>query len=215
MISISLSSCSDSMDEIADYRRIFKPGAKLDKHSPFYSIPVLEGGMFNDSKRKTALPRRAMYSPSFSRDAVRRAEPRIIRGFSLLMDKLAQYEKDGEPVDITRGFQCLTNDIAMDYVYQLSMGALEAEGFDSEYIKPAVDMVAMLHWTVYFPNVCGAIFKFTEMLPKWVVDRWLPMISTQKGQLQVRSVLYLNFHGLGHTHTKSMMWMEPSPQCLV
>lgn len=75
---------------------------------------------------------------------------------------------------------CLMADGVMNYIYQKPFGALGAEDFQSDLLVPVVDFHEMMQWPTYFPRGCGGLFKVTEMLPRWVLERWMKGIITQQ-----------------------------------
>ena len=75
---------------------------------------------------------------------------------------------------------CLMADGVMNYIYQKPFGALDAEDFQSDLLAPGVDFHEMMQWTTYFPRGCGGLFRVTEMLPRWVLKRWMKGIIIQQ-----------------------------------
>ena len=126
-----------------------------------------------------------MLSPSFTRENIRRAEPRIAKHVNRFLDKLGHYAQTGEPADLSKGFLCLTNDGVMEQIFQKPFGALDAEDFDSEFTVPVHDFASIMQWPTYFPNLFKGIFKLIEMLPDWALERWLKGFVTQKRYLEV------------------------------
>lgn len=167
--------------------RIFKTGSKFDRDPQFYDKPPQEGGFVQEPKREVALPRRAMLASSLTRDSVRRAESRLLHHVSKFLEKLAQYSRSSEPVNLTKGFMCLTADGVMEYVYQKPFEALDAKDFESEILVPVTDFVSTLQWNAYFPRLFGNVFKVIDKLPDWVFKAGLKSVLTQKACLQVSS----------------------------
>ena len=166
--------------------RIFKVGSKFDKDGKFYSNPAIAGAFFEDSRLKTALPCRNMLAPGFTREAVRRSESRITYCLEKFLGKLSEYAQTGGPVDLTTGFMCLAADTTMNFIFQKPYGALDADNFQSELLVPVIDFSRMQQWPFYFPRLFGAVFKVTDILPTWMLKRWLKGILTQQGCLEVR-----------------------------
>ncbi|KAL8651919.1 MAG: hypothetical protein Q9210_002988 [Variospora velana] len=165
--------------------RIFKIGSKYDKDSQFYANPAIEGAFFEDPNRKTALPRRHLLAPGFSREAVRHAEPRIAECIGKFLEKLSGYAVKSNAVNLTRGCMCLTADTTMNYIFQKPYGALDAGDFQSELLVPIIDFSRMQQWPIYFPKSFGGIFQATGYLPTWMLDRWFKGILTQQHCLQM------------------------------
>ncbi|KAI4088327.1 MAG: hypothetical protein L6R37_008220, partial [Teloschistes peruensis] len=105
-------------------------GSKYYKHPPFYANAAIAGSFFNDTNRKTALPRRSLYAQEFNRDSVRRAEPRVVQCLTKFLEKLEKYAETGQPVNMTDGLVCLMVDGVMNFMYQEPYGALDAENFE-------------------------------------------------------------------------------------
>ena len=128
-----------------------------------------------------------MYAASFSREAIRRAEPRVAACVTKFLDNLSRSGQDGKPVNITKGLMCYTMDAVMNFVYQKPFGALEAGDFDSDYLVPIVDFVSTLQWAIYFPKTFEKIFKVTNMLPERTLERYLKGFVTTKEMLKVNA----------------------------
>lgn len=126
-----------------------------------------------------------MLSPGFTRENIRRAEPRIAKHVNRFLNKLGQNARDSKPADLSKGFLCLTNDGVMEQIFQKPFGALDAEDFDSEFTVPVHDFVRIMQWPTYFPNLFKVIFKLMDMLPGWAYERWLQGFVTQKKYLEV------------------------------
>ena len=126
-----------------------------------------------------------MLSPSFNREAIRHGEPLISQCVVKFLDKLNLHAQTGRPVNMRKAFQCLLADAVMKFAYQEDFGALEAEDFDSELLVPICDFTQMMQWPIYFPGLCKTIFKMTEMLPNWAIEKWFKGIVTQNECLQV------------------------------
>ena len=128
-----------------------------------------------------------MFAPNFSREAIRRAEPRVAVCVTKFLDKMGTFAQNGngKSVDMTKALMCYTMDGIMNFVYQKPFGALDAENFDSEYLVPIFDFVSTLQWPIYFPSFFGGVFGLTEMLPEWVLERWLKGFLTTREMLKV------------------------------
>lgn len=164
--------------------RIFKIGTKFDKYRPFYANPPMAGNFGIESSPAAAM-RRSMLAPSFNREAVRRAEPRISQCTLKFLEKLNLYSQAEKPVNMTKGLLCLMADGVMNFVYQQPFGALDGEDFDSELIIPIAECVKVIQWPFYFPKFFGTIFELTGLLPEWAREKWLKALESQKKCLQV------------------------------
>ena len=122
---------------------------------------------------KKALARKAMHSPLFSKEAVRRSEHLITDMVAKFLAKLSGYASGTMPVDLTMGFCCITADVAMNYGFQRPFDALDAEGFKSELIHAAEALLQLFLWSVYFPRFFGGVFRVTACLPRWFMSRFI------------------------------------------
>ncbi|KAI4145298.1 MAG: hypothetical protein LQ341_002430 [Variospora aurantia] len=192
--------------DINEYNQIFKIGSKYEKDSQFYANPAIKGSFFEDSNRKTALPRRHLLAPGFSREAVRHAELRITESVDKFLEKLSGYAVKSTAVNLTRGCMCLAADTTMNYVFRRPYGALDAEDFQSELLVPIIDFSRMQQWPIYFPKSLGAIFQATGYLPTWMLDRWFKGILTQQHCLQMcyDRINHLGSHFSEKDHTASV-----------
>ncbi|KAL8807853.1 MAG: hypothetical protein Q9200_004517 [Gallowayella weberi] len=171
--------------DIGVYDEIFKTGSKFDKDGEFYANPAIAGAFSEDPHRKTALPHRKLLAPGFTREAVRRGELRVASRVEKFLEKLGGYAETGRPVNLTKGTMCLAADAVMDFAFQTPYNALDAEDFQSDILVPVVDFCKMLQWPMYFPRTFGAVFKITNILPSWVLERWFKGILTQQAYRQV------------------------------
>ena len=181
----TLSLSPDTCCPLTHHLRIFKTGSKFDKYKVFYDNPAQEGSFTNEPRREVALPRRALLAANFTRESVRRAEPRLTHHLSKFLDNLGHYARSNEPVNLTKACLCLSNDEVMEYIYQKPFGALDAEAFDSEVLGPVFDHVSLLQWPANFPRSFKAFFLVIDKLPEWILKRGLKAISTTKMCLQV------------------------------
>ena len=155
-----------------------------------------------------------MLSPGFTRENIRRAEPRIAKHVNHFMEKLGCYAQSGEPADLSKGFLCLANDGVMEQIFQKPFGALDAEDFDSEFIVPVHEYASIMQWPQYFPNLFKAIYKLIEMLPNWALERWLRGFATQKKCLEVGASLSAACFSLLQTRWWNKVSIETLPQTI-
>lgn len=127
-----------------------------------------------------------MMMPFFSRDAVRRAEktllnPIIDKFVDILAVQHANISDDGSRVvDMTMATRCFAADSVMNFEYQKPLGVLDAPGFQAAFIHAMDGFSATQQWPIYFPKTFGAIFRAIEMLPRWMVERFMqPFALTQ------------------------------------
>ena len=157
-------------------------GTKFQKHPPFYANPSLEGAFFVNPN---GLPRRHVYGPEFNTEAVRRAEPRIAQCQDLFFRKLDLYAQARRPVNMTAGLKCLMVDGVTNFIYSKPYGALDADDFRSDILKPMYDFTKMMQWPIYFPRVFGSIFRLMNLVPTWALEKSLPGLVTQTNFVQV------------------------------
>ena len=122
---------------------------------------------------KKALARKAMHSPLFSKEAVRRSEHLITDMVAKFLAKLSGYASGTMPVDLTVGFCCITADVAMNYGFQRPFNVLDAEGFQSELINSAEALLPFFLWSKYFPRVFGGVSRVAARLPRWFMSRFM------------------------------------------
>ena len=166
--------------------RIFSIGTKFEKHGPFYDGPVTPGAFTADPHSRTALPRRNMFASSFSRGSVRRSEDRIVNSLNKFLTKLqTDYEPTKQPLDLSLAIPCFMADTILDFTFAKHHGNLDAPGFESEIIVSLENVVKMTQWAFYFLNLAHGFFRFTEMLPNWVREKYFRAIVTQQWGVQV------------------------------
>ncbi|KAI4235778.1 MAG: hypothetical protein L6R40_006373 [Gallowayella cf. fulva] len=169
------------INDIDVYNQIFSYSSKFEKYPPFYANPPMQGSLLTDVTRETAIPHRNMFAPSFKREAIRRAEPRVAQCVVKFLDKLDL--KKG-PINLTNALMCLMADSVMTFAYQQNFGALDTEDFQINLVIPIVDTAETLQWLIYFPSFSAAIFKLPEVLPDWALQRWFKTVTNQSKCLQ-------------------------------
>ena len=153
--------------------RIYKIGAKFDKHAIFYSNPVIKGSFFTTSSNKDAVARRSMHSPFLSKEAVRRSEYMIQEMLVKFMTILSGYASDGRPVDLSYAFRSVAGDMVMNFTFQRPLNALDAEGFQSELLTGLDAWNSLFQWPTYFPRFFAGVAGGVASLPKWVIDEFV------------------------------------------
>ena len=115
---------------------------------------------------KPAVAHKSMFTPFFSPEAIRRAEPFVQDFVNIFMDKIRIAASLGNVVNLSQGFRCLTADIIMNYSFQRPLGALEAPGFEFPLLVNAIDGFAgTVQWRLYFPNAVAVLFHVVQLLP--------------------------------------------------
>ena len=158
--------------------RLFKIGTKFDKHASQYSNVISKGGYFSILCTKTAVARKIMHSPLFSKESVRRSEHLIMDKIAKFLDIMSDYSSAAKPVDLRMGYRCLAADVAMNYVFQRTFDALDAEDFQSELLTGADLFLGMFRWPIYFPNFFGGLMRVTTSLPEWCISRCMTSLSS-------------------------------------
>lgn len=69
--------------------------------------------------------------------------------------------------------------------YSKPYGALDADDFRSDVLKPMYDFTKMLQWPIYFPRIFGGIFRLTNLLLTWALENSFPGLVTQRSFVQV------------------------------
>ena len=115
---------------------------------------------------KPAVAHKSMFTPYFSPEAIRRAEPLVQDFVNIFMDKIQTAAVLGSVVNLSQGFRCLTADIIMNYSFQRPLGALEAPGFEFPLLVNAIDSFAQtVQWRLYFPNAIAVFFHVAQLFP--------------------------------------------------
>ena len=113
-----------------------------------------------------ATAHKSMFTPFFSPEAIRRAEPLIQDFVNIFMDKIHKAALLGSVVNLSQGFRCLTADIIMNYSFQSPLGALEAPSFEFPLLVNAIDSFTQtVQWRLYFPNAIAVFFHVAQLLP--------------------------------------------------
>ena len=163
---------------------MFKVGTKFEKYTPFYDSPLLKGAYFISSG-KSALVRKSMQAPLFSKEAVRSSEHLITDMVAKFLDVLSGYASRASPLDLSTGFTCLAADVSMNYGFQKPLNALYAENFESEIIKSNEMFLKYFFWTIYFRKFVEAFYWVTMYLPRWFMGRFMKPLVLVKSCLGV------------------------------
>ena len=147
---------------------------------------------------KTALARKNMHSPLFSKESVRRSEHLITDKVAKFLKIISRYSSAAKPVDLTMAYRCLSTDVGMNYVFQRTPDALDAEDFESGVLKGADAFVGMFLWPVYFPGLFGGLMRVMTSLPEWLMNRYVKPMSPVMWCLKASSPhpVQLLFHWL-------------------
>ena len=162
------------------FNQIFKIGTKFDKDLSFYTNPALPGTLLNIPDTKSAMARKSMYSPVFSKEAVRRAETSIHSTLSKFLNILQEAAQETKVVDLSMGFRCLTADTSMNFIYQDPLGVLDSPNFQAPFIRAMEEFGRNSQYIFYFPKVFRTIARAMEMMPTKFVEKYMePLALTQ------------------------------------
>ena len=160
--------------------RVFKVGTKFHKDPAQYVAAGLEGALVNILGTKDAVLRRSMYLPFFSQDGIHRAEPLIQEFVNKFIKKLQIMAEEDHVVNLSKGFQCLTMDIIMNYSFHRPLGALDALGFDFPLIVALNSVFSTVHWQRCFRPAFNVLFGFVGALPSWLAAKFAkPLVPIQ------------------------------------
>ena len=167
--------------------RIFKTGTQFDKEHFFYKgFPPLNGSLNQILETKPAMARVNMISPSFSREAIRRAEPLISKCTFKFMSLLSDAAVSGKAVNLSFGFRCATADTIMNHSFQKPLGASDAPDFDFPLIMALDASLKDIQWAHYFPTPFGLLFRITDLLPETMFEKPFKPLYLTKWCLNVR-----------------------------
>lgn len=164
-------------------------GTKFDKDPHMYSIPSLNGSLFNIWDLKTAKARKDMFQPYFSKAAIQRVETLIQDKVSKFLDVLKKAVVDNKVIDLSLGYRCLTADVVMNYCYQSPLRALHAPDFKFPLVMALDKNFETVQSSLYFPEIWTWIFSFVAVLPSAVQKRYLAPIAATHSAIQVRCPL--------------------------
>ena len=133
-----------------------------------------------------------MFGPDFNTEAVRRAESRIAQCQDLFFHKLDLNAQACRPVNLTAGFKCLMVDGVTNFIYSKPYGALDADDFRSDILKPMYEFVKVMQWPIYFPKIFVGVFRMMILLPTWALEKVFPGLATQRNFVQVSQGLLMN-----------------------
>ena len=115
---------------------------------------------------KPAIAHKSMFTPFFSPEAIRQAEPLVQDFVNIFMDKIHIAASLDNVVNLSQGFRCLAADIIMNYSFQRPLGALEAPGFEFPLLINAIDSFSQtVQWRLYFPKAIAVFFHVAQLLP--------------------------------------------------
>ena len=138
---------------------------------------------------KPAIAHKSMFTPYFSPEAIRRAEPLIQDFVNIFMEKIRTAALLGSVVNLSHGFRCLTADIVMNYSFQKPLGALEAPGFEFPLLVNAMDSFTQtVQWRLYFPNAIAVFFHVAQLLPANMKDGLVKPLQLTRDCISVSEI---------------------------
>ena len=90
------------------------------------------------------------------------------------LDLLSDAAKKEEPIDLSRGFRCLTADMIVDYAYQQNFGGLSSKCFKHPIIEAADDLAKVTQWATYFRRTFSILETISQCLPEIVLRYLFP-----------------------------------------
>ncbi|KAM0802103.1 cytochrome P450 [Usnea florida] len=141
------------INDIDAYNQVYKVGTKFRKDASRYTNKNMGINLVAILETKPAIAHKSMFTPFFSPEAIRRAEPLVQDFVNIFLDKIHKAALSSSVVNLSHGFRCLTADIIMNYSFQKPLGALEAPDFEFPLLVNAIDSFAQtVQWRLYFPN---------------------------------------------------------------
>ena len=135
-----------------------------------------------------AVKRRELYHHYFSKTAIRRADALIQEKISLLVDVLGSMAKDNRPVNLSRGYRCLTADIVSEYVYQEEFGGLNSKDFIHPVIEACDQLVESTMWPTYFRRTFALLDTIASLLPDIALTYLSPQLLAVREFQRVRTL---------------------------
>ncbi|MCJ1422885.1 hypothetical protein MMC29_000765 [Sticta canariensis] len=176
------------IQDLESYHKIFKVGTPFDKRRESYSSPAIKGSLVAILGTAAAIKRRDAYNHHFSKLAIRRAEGLIQAKISQLVDRFRSIAKENRPVDLTRGYRCLTADIITEYIYQEDFGGLSSKDFRHPLIEACDTLFKGSTWSVYFRRTFAVLDRIGSLLSDRTLAFLSPSVSAIK-QFQARCAI--------------------------
>ena len=167
------------------------------------------------------MARRSLILSYFSRESIRRAEPLVQSLCSKFLSVLqaATSKEEGDVVNLSNGFRALTSDTIMTFTFNKPLGALDSPGFDFSVTKALTEGAIVGQWSVYFPNSFKMLLQAIDILPSWLIERYMPPLACTKSLLrvgklrsiiQVSIVLTLRMVGVPRTYFRNRVPLHNS-----
>ena len=168
--------------------RIFKVGTIFDKSWEFYDFRFMRGSVITIPGTPAATKRRELYHHYFSKLAIRRADDMIQKKISLLVDVLRSMAKENRPVNLSRGYRCLTADIITEYAYQEDFGGLNSKEFIHPVIEACDVLMESTNWPTYFRRTVKLLDTIGNLLPDIALAYLSPQLLAVREFQRVRAL---------------------------
>lgn len=125
---------------------------------------------------------KSLFRSYLSRESIRRFEPLIHTFVTKFLGILQASASEGkeESVNLSKGFQCLTADVILDFTFNEALGALDSPDFDFPMTRALHESLSYGQWVAYLPGTFRALFRWIDKLPLWFLDKYMePLALTQ------------------------------------
>lgn len=90
-------------------------------------------------------------------------------------------------MNLSKGFQCLTSDVIMDFTFNKPLGALDAPDFNFRMIRALSEAAVYAQWAAYFPGTFEKLLQIIDKLPLWFVEKYIEPLAVTKWCVRVSS----------------------------
>lgn len=156
------------------YNQIFKVGTKFHKEKTAYIGPLAKGSLNLILETKPAQARRTMISGSFSKEAIRRAEPQVQDYVTKFLTVLQKAVDERTLVDLSLGFMSLTADVVMNHAFQRPLGATDTPNFEFQLVKSSDRFMRTIQLRRLFPNFFDNLLRLSGVIPLTILRVILP-----------------------------------------
>lgn len=165
--------------DMKSYDEVFKTNSKFRRPDvPIYNNPLFDGSMWSTLDPADARVRRGIYLPFFSRQSIQQLEglihKQVLKFFAILEDKVKNSPSD--PIDLTRGYKCVTADTIMEYCCMKSLGFLDAPNFNAPLIVALDAWFSNVPQAWYFPRLDRFMFTMVSKLPRAIIQKVAPVL---------------------------------------
>lgn len=165
--------------DMKSYDEVFRTNSKFYRpKDPIYDAPMTEGSLWEALDPAEAKVRRGIYLPYFSRQSIQQLEglihQQLLKFFTILEGKIEK--TPNEPIDLTRGYKCLTADTTTEYCCANSLGFLDAPNFCAPLIVALDAFFKNVPITWYFPRFNRFTFNLATRLPDSLLKKAVPVL---------------------------------------